>query len=83
MGAWSPPSLSALCAQVLPPAVDSSPMRYPVEETGESREDSMATNTIDRKAKQIVLTVQEYSLFSWRSFLNLFSKPIYWTDFLI
>ncbi|MGH9606523.1 MAG: MlaE family ABC transporter permease [Terracidiphilus sp.] len=43
----------------------------------------MATNTVDRSAKQIVLTVQEYSLFSWRAILNLFSRPSYWTDFLV
>ncbi len=43
----------------------------------------MATISIDRTAKQLVLTVQEYSLFSWRAFLNLFRPPIYWTDFLI
>jgi len=43
----------------------------------------MATNTIDRTAKQIVLTVQDYSLFAWRAFLNLFRPPIYWSDFLI
>ncbi len=42
----------------------------------------MATATIDRNAKKIVLTVQEYTLFSWRAFLNLFTPPIYWTDFL-
>jgi phospholipid/cholesterol/gamma-HCH transport system permease protein len=43
----------------------------------------MAINTIDRTAKQIVLTVQEYSIFSGRACLNLFRPPIYWTDFLI
>jgi len=43
----------------------------------------MAINTIDRTVKQIVLTVQEYSLFAWRSFLNLFRPPVYWTDFLM
>jgi len=43
----------------------------------------MQTNTIDRTAKQIVLAVQEYTLFAWRAILNLFSPPIYWTDFLI
>jgi phospholipid/cholesterol/gamma-HCH transport system permease protein len=42
----------------------------------------MAT-TIDRNAKQFVLTIQEYSLFTWRAFLNLFSPPVYWSDFLI
>jgi phospholipid/cholesterol/gamma-HCH transport system permease protein len=43
----------------------------------------MATSTIDRNAKRIVLTVQEYSLFAWHAFLNLFTPPIYWTDFLV
>jgi phospholipid/cholesterol/gamma-HCH transport system permease protein len=43
----------------------------------------MAKNTIDRTAKEIVLTVQEYSLFAWRALTNLFSKPRYWTDVLI
>jgi phospholipid/cholesterol/gamma-HCH transport system permease protein len=43
----------------------------------------MATISIDRTAKQLVLTVQEYSLFAWRAFQNLYRPPIYWTDFLI
>ncbi|MGA2206503.1 MAG: ABC transporter permease [Terracidiphilus sp.] len=43
----------------------------------------MAFIPIDRTVKQIVLTVQEYSLFAGRAFLNLFRPPIYWTDFLI
>jgi phospholipid/cholesterol/gamma-HCH transport system permease protein len=43
----------------------------------------MAIDTIDRTAKQIVLTVQEYSLFAWRTFLNLFRPPVYWTEFLM
>jgi phospholipid/cholesterol/gamma-HCH transport system permease protein len=43
----------------------------------------MAFIPIDRTAKQIVLTVQEYSLFAGRAFLNLFRPPIYWTVFLI
>jgi phospholipid/cholesterol/gamma-HCH transport system permease protein len=43
----------------------------------------MASNTINRTAKQIVLTVQDYSLFAWGALLNLFHPPIYWTDFLI
>ena len=38
---------------------------------------------IERTAKQIVLTVQEYSLFAGRALMNLFRPPIYWTDFLI
>jgi len=43
----------------------------------------MAINAIDRTAKQIVFTVQDYSLFAWRACLNLFRPPIYWTDFLL
>ena len=43
----------------------------------------MAINTIDRTAQQIVLIVQEYSLFAWRAVMNLFRPPIYWADFLI
>ena len=43
----------------------------------------MATISIERTAKQLVLTIQEYSLFAWRAFQNLYRPPIYWTDFLI
>jgi phospholipid/cholesterol/gamma-HCH transport system permease protein len=43
----------------------------------------MALNTIDRTARQLVLTVQEYSIFAWNALLNLFRPPIYWVDFLM
>jgi phospholipid/cholesterol/gamma-HCH transport system permease protein len=43
----------------------------------------MAISRIDRTFRQIVLTVQEYSLFAWRALLNIFRPPVYWTDFLI
>jgi phospholipid/cholesterol/gamma-HCH transport system permease protein len=43
----------------------------------------MAIEAIDRRAKQFVLAVQDYSLFAWRAFMNLFHPPIYWPDFLI
>jgi len=43
----------------------------------------MAFSTIDRTAKQIVLTVQDYSLFSLRAFKNLYQPPIYWSEFLV
>lgn len=43
----------------------------------------MAIISIDSTAKQIVLTVQDYSWFAWRAFLNLFRPPIYVVDFLI
>ncbi len=43
----------------------------------------MAFESIDRIAKQLVLTVQEYSLFAYRAVANLFSPPIYWVDMLL
>jgi phospholipid/cholesterol/gamma-HCH transport system permease protein len=43
----------------------------------------MAIISIDNTAKQIVHTVQEYSLFAGRAFLNLIHPPIYLADFLI
>src|SRR3954470_13448059 len=43
----------------------------------------MAFETIERAAKSTVLTVQEYSLFAYRTVATLFSPPIYWTDFLL
>src|SRR5579872_5139347 len=43
----------------------------------------MAFETIDKAAKNLVLTVQEYSKFAARAVANLFSPPIYWDDLLI
>src|SRR5579871_5331942 len=43
----------------------------------------MAFETIDRAAKNQVLTVQEYSKFAWRAVANLFTPPVYWSDFLL
>ena len=43
----------------------------------------MAINTLDRTAKEIVLTVQQYSLFAWKAIRSLFDPPVYWTDFLL
>ncbi len=43
----------------------------------------MAIQTLDRTAKQIVLTVQDYSIFAWRSLMTLFRPPVYWSDFLM
>jgi phospholipid/cholesterol/gamma-HCH transport system permease protein len=67
------------------------PMRYPVlavrgglpASIHAPAEGSMAFSTIDRTAKRIVLTVQDYSLFALRAFQNLYRPPIYWADFLI
>jgi phospholipid/cholesterol/gamma-HCH transport system permease protein len=38
---------------------------------------------IEGTGKQIVLTVQDYSLFAWRGVMNLFRPPVYWTDFMV
>ena len=43
----------------------------------------MAIDSIEKSAKQVVLTVQEYSLFAYRAFTNLVRPTIYWPDFLI
>jgi phospholipid/cholesterol/gamma-HCH transport system permease protein len=43
----------------------------------------MALETIDRTAKQFVLTVQDYTLFAFRAVSNLFSTPVYWVDFVL
>ena len=43
----------------------------------------MAIQRIETTAKNLVLTIQDYSLFAWRAFTNLYRPPIYWTDFLI
>jgi phospholipid/cholesterol/gamma-HCH transport system permease protein len=43
----------------------------------------MAIDAIERTAKHIVLTVQDYSLFASRAVTNLFRPPRYWTDLLI
>ena len=43
----------------------------------------MALEAIERTAKDIVLTVQDYSLFAFRGVTNLFRPPIYWPDFLL
>src|SRR5580658_6695601 len=43
----------------------------------------MAFDAIERTAKHIVLTVQDYSLFAQRAVINLFRPPRYWTDLLI
>jgi phospholipid/cholesterol/gamma-HCH transport system permease protein len=43
----------------------------------------MAFKTIDNAAKEFLLTVQDFSLFVWRAVLNLFTPPIYWSDFVL
>ena len=65
-------------------------MRYPVHDAGTRRGlfllqtgNFMAFDTIDRTAKQLVLTVQDYSLFAHQAVMNLFRPPRYWPEFLI
>jgi phospholipid/cholesterol/gamma-HCH transport system permease protein len=43
----------------------------------------MAIRMVENYAKNIVLTVQDYSLFAVRAFTNLYRPPIYWPEFLI
>jgi phospholipid/cholesterol/gamma-HCH transport system permease protein len=43
----------------------------------------MAFATIEKTAKNLVLTVQDYSLFAWHAFTNLYRPPIYWPEFLV
>lgn len=43
----------------------------------------MPLERIDRAAKDLVLTVQDYTLFASRALLNLFSAPVYWADFVL
>jgi phospholipid/cholesterol/gamma-HCH transport system permease protein len=43
----------------------------------------MAFHSIEKTAKYIVLSVQDYSLFAWRAVANLFHPPIYWPEFLL
>ena len=44
---------------------------------------AMAIQSIEKTAKNLVLTVQDYSLFAWRAFTNLYRPPIYWPEFLL
>ena len=43
----------------------------------------MAFPSLENTAKNIVGTVQDYSLFAYRGATNLFRPPVYWPDFLV
>ena len=43
----------------------------------------MAFPSLENTVKNIVGTVQDYSLFAYRGATNLFSPPVYWPDFLV
>jgi len=50
--------------------------------TGARTGELMAIYQIEKTAKNLLLTVQDYSWLAYRSFMNLWSKPIYWPEFL-
>ncbi len=61
-------------------------MRYPVHRAAQlpyAPAKPMAIEQIEQSAKELVLTVQEYSLFAYRAVTNLFRPPVYWPDFLL
>ena len=62
-------------------------MRYAVDKSGTTSSCGqvhlMAIGTIEKTAKGLVLTVQDYSQFAFRAFMNLIRPPIYWPDFLM
>ena len=63
-------------------------MRYSVDKSGATLRllrtaNAMAILMIEKTAKNIVLTVQDYSHFAARAFTNLYRPPIYWPEFLI
>jgi phospholipid/cholesterol/gamma-HCH transport system permease protein len=43
----------------------------------------MAIPFIEKTAKNLVFTVQDYSLFAWQAASNLFRPPVYWADLLM
>jgi len=43
----------------------------------------MALAQIDKTARRLVLTLQQYTLFVWQTLTNLFRPPIYWGDMLL
>ncbi len=61
-------------------------MRYSVQRAARSIDapaKHMAIDKLEQSAKELVLTVQEYSLFAYRAVTNLFRPPVYWPDFLL
>jgi len=62
-------------------------MRYPVEESGAFPAaltgKPMAIDKIEITVKNHLLTLQDYSLFAYRTFTNLWRPPVYWPEFLL
>ena len=62
-------------------------MHYPVVKGGTpfscAKVTAVAIEIIERHAKNMVITVQDYSHFSARALMNLWQPPIYWSEFLI
>jgi phospholipid/cholesterol/gamma-HCH transport system permease protein len=51
----------------------------PLPESGSAHGETMIESAI----KNVVWSVQEYTLYTWRAVLCLFSPPVYWTDTLV
>src|ERR1035438_10435956 len=71
-----------------PPHALSCPCTIPIQQSGAvvlscKPVNHMPIDTIENTAKQLVLTVQDYSLFAARAFTNLFTEPRYWPEFLV
>jgi phospholipid/cholesterol/gamma-HCH transport system permease protein len=43
----------------------------------------MATLLIEKTAKNLVFTIQDYSQFAWQAMTNVFRPPVYWPEFLV
>src|ERR1017187_5607763 len=71
-----------------PPHALSCPCTIPIQQGGAlvlscKPVNHMPIDTIENTAKQLVLTVQDYSLFAARAFMTLWSDPRYWPEFLV
>jgi len=44
---------------------------------------NLAMKSLESTAKNLVLTIQDYSLFAGRAFTNLYRRPIYFSEFLV
>jgi phospholipid/cholesterol/gamma-HCH transport system permease protein len=62
-------------------------MRYPVQKSRTAfflrPVYTIAMKSLEGTAKNLVLTIQEYSLFAGRAFTNLYRPPIYYSEFLV
>jgi phospholipid/cholesterol/gamma-HCH transport system permease protein len=70
----------------MPPSLPTR-MSYPVQKSGTAFSlhpvNTIAMKSLESTAKNLVLTIQEYSLFAGRAFMNLYRPPIYYSEFLV